>query len=169
MSKYETLDYKIVLEDQDIEIREYSNFLIVEYEDVNDPEIKEGFRSLFTYISDDNKDNKKISMTTPVIQEVTPKMKKIAFVVPKKFGDYAPLPNNPNLKVSKFEKGLFAVIRYSGFSSDAKESKKKKKLETWILENKYERQSNYMLASYNAPFSLPMLRRNEIWVRVNKN
>ena len=37
-----------------------------------------------------------------------------------------------------------------------------------IIKNGYKRESNYMLASYNAPFTLPMLRRNEIWVRVVK-
>lgn len=168
MSKYETLDYDVLIKEDKYEIRKYVDFFIVEYENPIDPEINNGFRSLFKYISNDNKENKKISMTTPVIQEVTKENKKMAFVVPSKFEEDIPEPNSPNLNAKKFDEGLFAAIQYSGLSNESKELKMKKKLETWILEKAYQIQSNYMLAFYNAPFTLPMLRRNEIWVRIIK-
>ncbi|UJF15418.1 heme-binding protein [Jeotgalibaca sp. MA1X17-3] len=168
MSKYETPDYEVLIKDGAFEIRKYVDFSIVEYEDASDPEITKGFRSLFKYISSDNKENEKISMTVPVIQEVTKEMKKMAFVVPGKFTEQIPEPNNPNLKIKPFDEGLFGTIRYSGLSNETKELEMKNKLEAWILENGYKRESNDMLASYNAPFTLPMLRRNEIWVRVVK-
>lgn len=104
MSKYETLDYEVILKEEECEIRKYMNFFIIEYENENDPEINNAFGSLFKYISDDNKENQKISMTTPVIQEVNKEKKKMAFVVPKKFKEKAPEPNNPNLKVKKLMK-----------------------------------------------------------------
>ena len=44
----------------------------------------------------------------------------------------------------------------------------KNKLESWILEKGYKIESDYMLAFYNAPFTPPMMRRNEIWLRINK-
>ena len=166
MSKYETLDYEVVIKENEYEIRKYLNFYIVEYENANDPDINNGFRSLFNYISSDNKENEKISMTTPVIQEVAKESKKMAFVVPGKFGENAPEPNNQNIKVKKFDEGLFGAIQYSGFSNKSKELEMTKKLEEWILEKGYEKQSNYMLAFYNAPFIPPMFRRNEIWVRI---
>ena len=107
-------------------------------------------------------------MTVPIIQEATEEMKKMAFVVPGNFGEQVPEPNNPNLKVKKIEEGLFGSIRYSGLSNESKESEMKNRLEEWIQKKGYQRESNYMVASYNAPFTLPMLRRNEIWVRVVK-
>ncbi|MDY0143087.1 MAG: heme-binding protein [Bacteroidales bacterium] len=168
MSKSETLDYDVLIKEDEFEIRKYLDFFIVEYENENDPDIMNGFGSLFKYISSDNKENEKISMTTPVIQEVTKEKKKMAFVVPGKFGENIPEPNNKNLKVKKFDEGLFGAIQYSGFSNKSKELKMKKKLEDWILEKGYISQSNYMLAFYNAPFVPPMLRRNEIWVRIIK-
>ena len=166
MSKYESPDYDILIKEDEFEIRKYVDFFIVEYDNVNDPEIRNAFGSLFRYISNDNKENKKISMTTPVIQEVTKDNMKMAFVVPKEFGDRIPSPNNPNLKLKKFDEGLFAVISYSGFSSKSKEEKMKNTLETWILEKDYLLLSNFMLAFYNPPFVPPMFRRNEIWVRI---
>ncbi len=82
--------------------------------------------------------SEKISMTTPVIEEVTKEKKKMAFVVPGKFGERIPEPNNSNLKVKKFDEGLFGVIQYSGFSNKSKELKMNEKLETWILEKGYQ-------------------------------
>ncbi len=126
MSKYETLDYDVVLKESEYEIRQYSNFFIVEYE--NADENTSGFRFLFNYISNDNKNKEKISMTTPVIQEVSNENRKIAFVVPGKLEDKIPEPNNPDLKIKKFEEGLFGVIQYSGFSNKNKEIKMMKKI-----------------------------------------
>ncbi len=168
MSKYESPDYEVLLKEDEYEIRKYVDFFIVEYENDMDPEINKGFGTLFNYISSDNKDSEKISMTTPVIQQMNKEVKKMAFVVPGKFGQQIPEPNNPNLKVKKFDEGLFGVIRYSGFSNDIKELKMKNKLESWILEKGYKIESDYMLAFYNAPFTPPMMRRNEIWLRINK-
>ncbi|SEK18152.1 SOUL heme-binding protein [Carnobacterium iners] len=166
MSKYETPDYDIVMREEEFEIRKYVDFFIVEYENKNDPEIKNGFGSLFKYISNDNEDNEKISMTVPVIREETGENKKMAFVVPGKYSDKIPKPNNSYLKTKKFEEGLFGSLRYPGFSNTAKELKMKNKLDQWLLEKGYRKQSNFMVASYNAPLVPPMLRRNEILVRI---
>ena len=40
------------------------------------------------------------------------------------------------------------------------------KLAQWVQEKNYQPASNYMLASFNAPFVPPMFRHNEIMVRV---
>ncbi|MBN2882084.1 MAG: heme-binding protein, partial [Clostridia bacterium] len=130
--------------------------------------IEGGFGTLFNYISSNNKENQKISMTVPVIEEIVPGRKKMAFVVPSKFGDRIPEPNSSSLNIRKFDKGIFAVIRYSGFSGKSKEDNMRMQLSNWIVSKGYGEQSNYMLAFYNAPFTPPMFRRNEILVRVNK-
>jgi hypothetical protein len=168
MSKYETPDYDIIAKEDEFEIREYIDFYTVEYDNDNDPEITAGFRTLFKYISSENKENEKMNMTVPVIEEVTSAKKKMAFVVPGKFGDKIPAPKNNNLKVKKFNKGLFGAIRYSGFSNSSKEEAMKKKLYEWIEDKGYRKNSRCMLAFYNAPFVPPMFRRNEILVRIIK-
>lgn len=166
MSKYETPNFNVLTKEDNFEIREYVDFYIVEYDNENDPEINSGFGTLFKYISSDNKKNEKITMTVPVIEEVTSDKKKIAFVVPGRFGNDIPEPNDSNLKVKKFDKGLFGSIQYPGFSNESKESIMKNKLHEWLQGKGYEMQSNYMLAFYNAPFVPPMFRRNEILVRI---
>jgi len=168
MATYETPNYKVLTKDGIYEIREYSDFFIIEYDNDYDPEINQCFGALFRYISNDNEDKVKISMTVPVISEVLDDKKKMAFVVPGEFGDKIPKPNNSHLSIKKFDQGLFAAITYSGFSNSTKEDKMKKDLQTWFESNGYKSQANYMLASYNAPFVPPMLRRNEIIIRVTQ-
>ena len=166
MGIYESPKYDIIKSDGSIEIRKYYDFYIVEYDNDKDPDISNGFGSLFSYISTDNKENRKISMTIPVIEEVSGDKKKMAFVVPKKLYNKIPEPNNPLLNIREFRSGLFGVIRYSGLSSRSKEEKKTSILSKWLRDNGYKIDSNFMLAFYNPPFTPPFLRRNEIWVRV---
>ena len=168
MGKYESPEYKIIEKEDEFEVREYVDFYTVEYDNIDDPEIAGGFRTLFKYISSDNVEKEKINMTVPVIEEVTHEKKKMAFVVPGKFADNIPVPKNKNLKVKKFTTGLFGAIRYSGSSNEFKEEKMKKKLYEWIESRGYEKNSSCMLAFYNPPFVPPMFRRNEILVRIVK-
>lgn len=166
MGRYESPEYKVIMSEDDFEIRDYDDFYVVEYDNESDPEINRGFATLFSYISDNNKIKQKISMTVPVIEEISQNKKKMAFVVPGKFKDNIPEPNDKNLSVKEFNKGRFAVIRYSGLSNENKEYKMMKKLNDWLNQNDYVKQSKFMLAFYNAPFTPPMLRRNEIMVRI---
>ena len=166
MSKIETVEYDVIVKEDQYEIRKYRDFFIVEYENIRDPESQRGFGTLFKYIGSENKEDQKISMTKPVIEEMDDGGKRMAFIVPKKFASKIPEPKDENLKVKKFSEGLFAVIEYSGVSNKSKEAKMKQKLESWIVEQDYKQGSNYMLAFYNPPFTPPLFRRNEIWVRI---
>ncbi len=166
MGLYETPDYTVIYKKDEFEVREYSDFYIVEYQNEKDKYSDNGFGALFSYISQDNQENQKIKMTIPVIEEIKTEGQNMAFVVPSAHWDSIPNPNNPSLKIKKFEKGTFAVIRYSGTSGEAKEIKMIGQLESWMAANGYQKESNFMLALYNPPFVPPMFRRNEIMVRV---
>lgn len=168
MSKYETPDYDVLEKEHAFELREYGHFYIVEYDNRADPDVDRGFRTLFKYISSENTENEKISMTVPVIQEDAQDNRKMAFVVPQKYWDRVPQPKDPNLKVERFDEGLFVVVRFSGKRSRSKEKSMKKDLDQWIAKKGLLKQSAFMLASYSGPFTLPMFKRNEIWVRVEK-
>ena len=57
-------------------------------------------------------------------------------------------------------------MTYSGSWTTAKEQKQIKLLENWIAENRLTTIGNYMVAAYNGPYVPPILRRNEVMVRV---
>lgn len=166
MSQYESPDYEVIQKEEPFELRQYEAFYIVEYENQGDPDIENGFNALFSYISSNNSDNRKISMTVPVIEEVHRNQKKMAFVVPKTLGDGIPKPNSQHLKVLEFEAGTYAVIVYGGRSNRKIEQQKAALLHAWIETNHWGIQSNDKLALFNAPFTPGIFRRNEIMVKV---
>ena len=67
MSQYETQEYELISNIDEIEIRYYPSSIMVKYTD--DENLNRGFNYLFRYISGGNDLNKKIQMTTPVHME----------------------------------------------------------------------------------------------------
>ncbi|MBN2285033.1 MAG: heme-binding protein [Tissierellales bacterium] len=168
MGRYETPDYEVLKNKDEFELRKYDAFYIVEYDNESDPMINEGFRTLFSYISSNNNESKKISMTVPVIEEMHDNKMSMAFVVPKALWEKTPIPNSKNLSIKKFEEGLYAAIYYRGNSNKKIESSQKDKLKQWVNSNDWEISSEFMLFLYNPPFIPGIFKRNEILVKIEK-
>ena len=156
---YSEAPYKVVYQTDTYEIRHYEERLIVETQYTNQ---NNGFQKLFKYISGNNKQSQKIEMTTPVSVTEIENQFIMQFYLPKRFQkNEIPLPSDKSLKILTIEPGYFAVIRYSGFASDKNFHKHRE-----ILKNKLNIDNIRVLgaaikATYDGPFTLPNLRRNE--------
>ena len=107
-------------------------------------------------------------MTVPVTQEIKNGNMTMQFYLPSKFNkDNAPKPSNSEIKVLTIEGGYYAAIKYSGRSSDKNFSKNKDILEKELKQDNITIISPPIRASYNSPFTLPMLKRNEVMYRIN--
>ena len=161
---YEETNYEVVKENKIYEIRKYPNRLVIETNSVQG----NGFRKLFNYILGNNKENEEIKMTVPVTQEIKNENMTMQFYLPSKFDkDNAPKPTNSEVKILTIEGGYYAVIKYSGRSSDKNFIKNKDILEKQLKQDNIEIISPPIRASYNSPFTLPMLKRNEVMYRIN--
>ena len=161
---YEEANYKIVKENKKYEIRKYPDRLVVETNSTQG----NGFRKLFNYISGNNEKNEEIKMTVPVTQEIKNGNMTMQFYLPLKFNkDNAPKPSNSDIKILTKEGGYYAVIKYSGRSSDKNFLKNKDILEKELKQDNVTVLSPPIRASYNSPFTLPMLKRNEVMYKVN--
>ena len=106
-------------------------------------------------------------MTTPVTQFNENGVKVMQFYLPSNFiKKNAPVPIDKELKLIIIERGYFAVIRYSGRLTDKNYEKHKKILKDFLLKDNIEILSSAIKATYNGPFTLPILRRNEAMFRV---
>lgn len=166
MANYERPEYTLELSEPPFELRKYDGFVIMEYSNESDPNLSNGFGTLFRYISSDNKSKQKINMTVPVLEEDLGTRLKMAFVVPKVHWNDVPEPNSPWLSIKKMDPGVYGVIKYGGRSNERVESEMKKKLEHWVESKGYGIASNFILAFYNPPIVPGMFRRNEIMVRL---
>ena len=160
---YEEANYKIVKENKKYEIRKYPDRLVIETNSTRG----NGFRKLFNYISGSNEENEEIKMTVPVTQEIKNGNMTMQFYLPLKFNkDNAPKPSNSDIKILTIEGGYYAVIKYSGRSSDKNFLKNKDILEKQLKQDNFAILSPPIRASYNSPFTLPMLKRNEVMYRI---
>ncbi len=161
---YEEANYEVVKKNKEYEIRKYSDRLVIETNSIEG----NGFRKLFNYISGNNEKNQEIKMTVPVTQEVKNGNMTMQFYLPLKYNkDNAPKPSNSDIKILTIEGGYFAVIEYSGRSSDKNFLKNKDILEKLLKQDNITILSPPIRASYNSPFTLPILKRNEVMYRIN--
>ena len=161
----EEAPYDIVHKTDIYEIRHYSDRLVVQAINRNEDN---SFRKLFNYISGANNISKKIKMTIPVTQTKKDNESFMQFYLPSKFNKKTtPIPTNSDVEITLMKEGYFAVIRYSGRSSDKNFIKYSKILREALLEDKILINGFAIKATYNPPWTLPLFRRNEAMFSVN--
>ncbi|MDB9718574.1 heme-binding protein [Candidatus Pelagibacter sp.] len=164
---YEEANYDVVKKNEIYEIRKYSDRLAIETEISNQGS---SFRKLFNYISGDNDNKEEISMTTPVTQVEKKGSMTMQFYLPSRFNkDNIPSPSNSDIKILNIKGGYYAVITYSGRASDKNFIKHKNILEKELIKNDISILSTPIKATYDKPFTLPILRRNEAMFKININ
>ena len=126
------------------------------------------FRKLFNYISGENETNEEIKMTIPVTQIKKKGNMTMQFYLPSKFNkDNVPNPSSSDVEIVNIEGGYYAVIRYSGRASNKNFIKHKEILKNELKKDNISIEGPAIKASYNSPFTLPMLKRNEAMFKVS--
>ena len=168
---YEEPEYSIVKKTDVYEVRQYNKRTVAE---VRYGEEDNGFRLLFDYISGANKgskevemtipvtQSKEIDMTVPVTQSTTDGKMSMRFFLPKQYSKQnAPEPNDERVRIIDLPAEYFAVISYSGFASDGNFEEHYTELKAALDKDGMVIAGPPIKATYNSPFTLPFLRRNE--------
>ena len=186
MSNVEKPDYKVIQSEQNIEIRQYEPMIIaeVEVDGKREDAIRDGFRLLADYIFGNNtvqqvismtapvqqKENQKIAMTAPVQQQSMGKSWRMSFVMPSKYKlDSLPVPNNDRVRLKEILTKKFVVIEFSGTNSNENVTKHENQLMNYIEANQINIIGSPKYAFYNAPWTLPFLRRNEVMIEIKQH
>jgi hypothetical protein len=125
------------------------------------------FGYLAGYIGGRNQANQAIAMTAPVLQEKKDSGFQVSFVLPKDLQNH-PLPLDPRLALETKEPSVMAAIRFSGMASDALFQRKAEELSRLCVESGFKVTSEPLFARYNGPWTPPMLRRNEVLLKVER-
>jgi SOUL heme-binding protein len=125
-----------------------------------------------------SKAGEKMAMTAPVAMGknsgTDDSTKRMKFFLPAEYDDMSkiPKPTNPAVKIAEVPPAVGAVHRYNGRYSDDINEKKALELAAQLredgvarLDDDYTRQ-NFEFWGFNPPFTLPMFRRNEVWLEL---
>ncbi len=179
--------YKLVTSKNGVEYRQYEPYLVaetlIEGEADRDTAASQGFRRLFKYISGENATKTSIAMTAPVqqtpdrnIDPSTPVQQAavangwtVGFTVPGEFTQTTvPTPTNAAISIRTVPAQLMAVIKYSGRWTDSNLKQHADELREKLLAAGITTIGEVVSAAYNAPFSPPFLRRNEVMIAVDR-
>ena len=80
--------------------------------------------------------------------------------------DTLPKPKNPAVKLKEVEAKRFAVIRFSGMAGEDSLKRHTDELEAYLRSKNLQTLSAPTYAFYNPPWTLPLLRRNEVMIEV---
>jgi hypothetical protein len=169
MSNVENPEYTIIVSHDQIELRDYNEFIVAQVLVKEDFKTARsvGFKFLAHYIFGDNIEHLKIAMTAPVMEQKQENAWNIKFMMPSIYSlNELPKPLNNKIKLLEIPQKIFVVIRFSGLASDSNIARNLAKLKDFISEQNLEPLSNEIYAFYNPPWTLPSLRRNEIMIEI---
>ncbi len=172
--------YKVVKTSGSFEIRDYASNLLAET--IVDGDLEgagsKAFRTLFRYISGNNRprstvavtspaskeaQGEKISMTAPVLQHGVQERWVVSFTMPATSTlQTLPDPDDPKITLRQVPARRMASVRYSGLWSEKSYLQHKRELESWVHKMGFTISGAPVWARYNAPFTPWFLRRNEI-------
>ena len=179
----EEAEYTVLLKDDSVEIREYAPQIVAETR-VSGSMKDAGnmaFRPLFRYIDGDNKAQAEIAMTAPVAQRESEKIAMtapvgqraegdewvVSFMMPSEYTmDTIPEPSDARVTIREIPAHRMAAIRYSGRWTEKNYQEALQELVAWLDASGVEAAGEPVWARYNAPFSLPFMRRNEILIPI---
>lgn len=182
-------EFDVVAVFDDFEIRRYEPYIVAEVEISGDRKQadRSGFNILASYIFGNNAAAEKMSMTAPVETSVAKSGTKMAmtapvttspigetgkaryaFVMERKYTlDTLPVPNDERIRIREIPAKTVAVRRYSGRWTEKGYAKHEATLMQALAASNIEPIAPPILARYNSPFSLPMLRRNEVIIEID--
>ena len=161
--------FEIIEANGAFELRHYERLVLVSTNMPNGMDtVSRPFRRLFDYISGKNAKKEQIVMTAPVfMDQVGDTTEAMSFILPENQSLItAPSPLNPEVKLTEYVDYNVAVITYRGFLNQKTISAHKVLLENWVALRGLKIIGEAKAAGYNPPFTIPFLRRNEIFIPI---
>jgi len=168
----EKAHYTILKQIDELEIRHYPETILAV---APNTQYDSGFNLLFNYIQGENKTQKKIKMTAPVISSekipmtapVISNQNYMAFVLPSSFSkETVPKPTNTQIKIKIQPERTIAVKRFSGRATTKDIEKQLDILYDILHRHNIQTQGESFLMRYNSPFAPGFIRRNEVAIEI---
>jgi hypothetical protein len=181
--------FTLVMREGAFEIRDYQAQVVAEVS-VNGTmgeASNRGFSPLAGYIFGGNAPRAKIAMTAPVVRQQGTKIAMTAPVTRQATGPRSgdswhvrfimpagstlatlPAPNNPNVRLLEEPSKRYGVIRFSGLGGAGTFESKASELAGILAARRLVPIGAPIFASYDPPWTLPFMRRHEVWLELTR-
>ncbi|MDP2274218.1 MAG: heme-binding protein [Archangium sp.] len=174
--------YEVLQHDGPFEVRRYPAMVVAQTR-VNlgfDLALTEGFQRLAGFIFGRNTGQEHVSMTTPVVTQheslhfdsLTSEAQDdggytVSFVMPpQRTVQDLPLPEDDRVTLRELQPRTVAALRFSGRYDNERVRRASERLMAEARSHGIEVLGEPAFAGYDSPSTLPLLRRNEVWVQV---
>ncbi len=177
----------VAFHEGEFEVRDYPALVVAEVSvsGSRDQASNAGFRLLAGYIFGGNTRRQSIAMTAPVVQErasgetiamtapVTQSGEEgawiVRFTMPSNYTlETLPTPNDARVRLVPMPAARYAVVRFSGLSRPADVERQTEALRTFMARQQLRPAGPPSLARYDPPWTLWFMRRNEVWIPVER-
>ncbi len=173
--------YTIELRDGSFEVRRYAPRVVAETRvaGTRDDAANEGFRRIAAYIFGGNHRAERVAMTAPVSQRASGERIAMTAPVSQRGGGAAwtvaftmpsthtlatlPTPNDARVSLREAPEARVAVVRFADSADDDAVRTQTEALSRWAASKGLRVTGAAELNRYDPPWTLPFLRRNEVW------
>lgn len=153
-----------------IEKRKYPKMTLFQISLADDTKqsMNSSFEILADYISKRNEKNEKIRMTTPVIKKMNEQNTwTLSFIAPKQYNiENLPKPLDEKISIVEEKEKTYIAITFSGNMNEDSKNKHLTNLLKYCKDNNLNVNKNPIILMYNPPWTLPLLKKNEILLEI---
>jgi hypothetical protein len=181
--------FTVIAREGEVEIRRYGPRLLAEVEVEGGAQAarNQGFRPLAAYIFGENRAAERIGMTAPVAQQGSERIGmtapvaqqevqqgeggrwRIGFFMPARYArETLPLPRDGRVTLREVPEETVAVLRFSGLTGEAAVRAAEARLEALLAATPWRATGPGGAWFYDPPWTIPALRRSEVWRPVTR-
>ncbi|MFB6171500.1 MAG: heme-binding protein [Haloarculaceae archaeon] len=177
-STTDRVPYATVGQVDGVDLRRYPRTVTAE---TTAPGEREAFARLYRYLTGANETSEELAMTAPVATRAAIPMTapvettdadgdvRMAFYLPEEYDyDSAPRPTDPAVAVVEHPGRTVAVRSFSGYATDGRVERMERALLSTLADAAVEVVGEPFLLRYDAPWTPPFLRTNEVAVEVRR-
>jgi hypothetical protein len=126
-----------------------------------------GYERLRGYIRGSNATDELLEMAMPVTTTMRDGRYEMSFVMPPdRLVSSLPQPENPRVQLREVPERRIAVLRFNGRFTKKNVEWQERKLLRKLVDAGLSAKGSVMFACYDPPTTLPLLRRNELWIEI---
>jgi hypothetical protein len=126
-----------------------------------------GYGRLACYVCGANQTGENLARTTPILTAMRDGRYTVAFVMPpgRELAEL-PRPDHPGVLLREVPARMMAALRFRGRFTRDNIARHERRLLQQLVDNGLSARGSVTFAAFDSPLTIPVLRRNELWIEI---